>query len=66
MTTESSNCDLAPIIADLQCRLKNYEDLCQNSEKADEDSKNGEILWDKCENFINEYEVAEDKVSLWC
>ena len=66
MTTESSNCDLAPIIADLQCHLKNYEDLCQISEKADEDSKNGEILWDKCENFINEYEVAEDKVSLWC
>ena len=66
MTTESSNCDLAPIIADLQCRLKNYEDLCQNSEKADEDNKNGKILLDKSENSIKECEVAEDKVSLWC
>ena len=66
MTTQSSNCDLAPIIADLQWQLKNYEDLYQISEKADEDFKNGQILWDKCENFINKYEVAEDKVSLWC
>ena len=66
MTTESSNCDLAPIIADLQCRLNDFKDLCQNSEKADEDYKNGKILLEKSENSIKECEVAEDKVSLWC
>ena len=66
MTTKNGDCDLAPIIANLQWQLKNYEDLHQISKKADEDLKNGQILLDECKELINKYEVAEHEVSLWC
>ena len=66
MTTQNCDHDLAPIIANLQWQLENYEDLHQISKTADENSKNGQILLDECKELINKYEVAEDKVSLWC
>ena len=66
MTTQNGDHDLAPIIANLQWQSENYEDLHRISKTADEDSKNGQILLDECKNLINDYEVDEHEVSLWC
>ena len=63
--TQKGNHDLAPIIANLQWQLENCENLRQISEKADEDSKNGQILFKECEKLINDCEVDEQEVSWW-
>ena len=62
---ENGNHDLAPIVADLQRQLGDCENLRQSSEKADEDLKNGRILYKECEKVINDREVEEQEVSWW-
>ena len=64
-STQKSNHDLAPILADLQWQLGNCENLRQSSEKADKDLKNGHILYKECEKIINDREVEEQEVSWW-
>ena len=45
---ENGDHDLAPIVADLQKQLEELENLCQSSENANEDYKNGCIVYKKC------------------
>ena len=62
---ENGNHDLAPIVADLQKQLGDCENLRQSSEKANEDYKNGCILYKECKKVINDRDVEEQEVSWW-
>ena len=62
---ENRDHDLAPIVADLQKQLEELENLRQSSENANEDYKNGCIVYKKCEKFINNRDIEEKEVSWW-
>ena len=62
---ENRDHDLAPIVANLQKHLDELQNLRQSSENADEEYKNGCIVYKKCKNVINDRDNEEKEVCWW-